>query len=60
MKWEYLLAVLDPAPPGGDTAGAEAYERQLNVLGQDAWELVTVTLLDRVSLAYLKRPVSPQ
>lgn len=57
-KWQYRIEVLDPEPPGERSAGADAFERQLNVYGQDGWELVTVSWKENLEfLAYMKRPI---
>jgi hypothetical protein len=52
MKWEYLLKPLDPGDPLD-------WEGQLNDLGEDGWELVSVMQpaeKDWWPQAFLKRP----
>jgi len=48
--WEYMSRRLD-------TGDLLEVDKELNALGEDGWELVSVTSLGiRHSIAYLKRP----
>ena len=50
-KWEYKVEVLYPD-----------YQAELNTLGEDGWELVTLTLAGETyhPVAYFKRPIYPK
>lgn len=51
IKWEYTILMLDGRN-----------EEKLNELGNEGWELVSVTTEseDRYATAYLKKPKSPE
>ena len=56
-KWEYKTWITYPSNPRGTTAD---FEKSLNRLGQDGWELVSVVaFVDRSSMTahYFKRAV---
>lgn len=63
MVWQYRTILFEFTKDGllGDRyVDDEEMEKTLNQLGQQAWELVNVSLLQDGLLAFLKRPVQDE
>jgi hypothetical protein len=51
MKWEYKAEKIPLKP-------SDALRTDLNGLGQQGWELVTVATSEGLQIAYFKRPLT--
>ena len=57
QMWEYKVVQIVPALLGGHYPNSAKKIEEFSEYGKDGWELVTIVRDDRLSYAFLKRPL---